>query len=82
MDFSSYSEHSEIIDFAKECCLPAAANELDIPNSAETPFALAFLAESMLALIDEKKGIANCLATARAVSCFTLLTKLDCIVSV
>lgn len=69
MDFSAYSDHPEIIDFAKECCLSADTKEFDISKSAETPQALAFLAEANIALIDEKKAVATSLQTARDV-CF------------
>jgi protein farnesyltransferase/geranylgeranyltransferase type-1 subunit alpha len=75
MDFSSYSEHPEIIEFAKECCIADGGKELDISNSAEAPHALAFLAESNMALVDEKKATANSLQTARA--CYERLIVVD-----
>uniref|UniRef100_A0AC35GAM8 Uncharacterized protein n=1 Tax=Panagrolaimus sp. PS1159 TaxID=55785 RepID=A0AC35GAM8_9BILA len=75
MDFSSYADHPEIIDFAKECCLSAGTKELDISKSAETPQALAFLAEANISLIEEKKAVANSLQTARA--CYERLIAID-----
>lgn len=71
MEFSSYTEHSEIINFTKKMLVPADApedSELVVEKSAANYFALAFLADAMIALIEEKKPVKGGLELARAVS--------------
>uniref|UniRef100_A0AC34Q066 Protein farnesyltransferase/geranylgeranyltransferase type-1 subunit alpha n=1 Tax=Panagrolaimus sp. JU765 TaxID=591449 RepID=A0AC34Q066_9BILA len=78
MEFSSYADHPEVVEFTKKMLIPADAPEgsnLVVEKSAPNSFALAFLADAMIAVIEEKNPVNGGLQLAKA--CYERLVVVD-----
>lgn len=78
MEFSTFTAHPEVLDFTRKLLLPPDAPEgaeLNISKSAENTYALSFLAEAMITLIEEKHPKPDALQTAR--DCYERLIVID-----